>query len=128
MSVGATGANTADADRPGADRPDRDPSAPDRPDPRELSGAALDALVRDLQKRAFEIYEDAALRAETHPVQADAAYARAEAEAAPLIAQARQANDERVRRLRLRARRWRRLAIAVAIPGAAIVAWLALRP
>jgi len=92
-------------------------------DPCELSHAELDALLQQLQKRAFEIYEDAALRAETHPAQATAAYARAEAAAAPLIAQAKAVNDERVRRLRLRARIWRRTALAIAIIGSAALAW-----
>jgi predicted anti-sigma-YlaC factor YlaD len=92
-------------------------------DPRELSHAELDALLQQLQKHAFEIYEDAALRAETHPAQATAAYARAEAAAAPLIAQAKAVNDERVRRLCLRAHIWRRTALAIAIIGSAALAW-----
>jgi hypothetical protein len=92
-------------------------------DPRELSRGELDALLQQLQKRAFEIYEDAALRAETHPAQATATYARAESDAAPLIAQAKQVNDERVRRLRRRAQWWRRAAIAVAAIGIGALAW-----
>ena len=89
-----------------------------------LPHARLEALLHDLQKRAFDVYEDAALRAEANPAQADAAYAQAEAEAAPLIAQARALNEERVRRMRRRARMWRRAAIAVAIAGiAALVFW-----
>src|SRR3546814_7827579 len=64
-------------------------------DPATLSHARLDALLHDLQKRAFDLYEDAALRAEANPAQAELAYAQAEAEAAPLIAQARALNEER---------------------------------
>ena len=93
-------------------------------DPATLPHARLDALLHDLQKRAFDAYEDAALRAEANPAQAEAAYAQAEAEAAPLIAQARGLNEERVRRLRRRAHMWRRTAITVAVAGiAALVLW-----
>jgi hypothetical protein len=93
------------------------------PSPAELSHARLDALLRELQKRAFDVYEDAALRAEANPAQAELAYAQAEAEAAPLIAQARALNEERALRLRRRARAWRRAAIVVAIAGVAALAW-----
>ena len=97
-------------------------------DPRALSHAQLDAQLLALQKRAFEIYEDAALRAEANPASAAAAYAQAESKAAPLIAQAKAINDERVQRLRRRARLWRRLAIMIAIAGsAALVLWLLSR-
>lgn len=101
-----------------------DTSGAGGPDPRGLSHAALDALLQQLQKRAFEIYEDAALRAETNPAQAIGAYARAEADAAPLIAQASAVNEERVRRLRRRAQAWRTAAQAIAILGAiGLLAW-----
>ena len=97
-------------------------------EPATLSHARLEALLHELQKRAFDIYEDAALRAEANPAQAELAYAQAEAEAAPLIAQARALNEERVRRLRWRARLWRRMAIAVAIAGvAALAGWTLVR-
>lgn len=97
-------------------------------EPATLSHARLDALLHELQKRAFDVYEDAALRAEANPAQAELAYAQAEAEAAPLIAQARALNEERVRRLRWRARLWRRMAIAVAIAGvAALAGWTLVR-
>src|SRR3546814_13230971 len=76
--------------------------------PADLSHARLEALLHDLQKRAFDLYEDAALRAEANPAQAEMAYAQAEAGAAPLIAQARALNEERALRLRRRARAWRR--------------------
>jgi hypothetical protein len=96
--------------------------------PADLRPAQLDALLHDLQKRAFDIYEDAALRAEANPARAEMAYAQAEAEAAPLIARARALNEERVRRLRLRARRWHTAAITVALAGTAAVAvWLGFR-
>lgn len=93
------------------------------PSPAELSRARLDALLHELQKRAFDVYEDAALRAEANPAQAELAYAQAEAEAAPLIAQARALNEERVRRLRQRAQAWRRAALAIAVLGIAACAW-----
>ena len=104
--------------------PATDTSGAGGPDPRGLSHAALDALLQQLQKRAFEIYEDAALRAETNPAQATDAYARAEADAAPLIAQANAVNEERVRRLHRRAQAWRMTAQAIAIIGAiGLLAW-----
>ena len=93
------------------------------PSPADLSHARLDAQLHELQKRAFDIYEDAALRAEANPARAEVAYAQAEAEAAPLIAQARTLNEERVRRLRGRARAWRRAALAVAVIGIAAISW-----
>ena len=91
-----------------------------------MSHAQLDALLHDLQKRAFDAYEDAALRAEANPAQAEVAYAQAEIEAAPLIARAKALNEERVRRLRKRARAWRNAAIAVAIAGIVAIAWWSL--
>ena len=95
-------------------------------DPATLSHARLQALLHDLQKRAFDAYEDAALRAEANPAQAEMAYAQAEAEAAPLIAQAKALNEERVRRLRKRAQAWRKASIAVAIAGSVALAWWSL--
>src|SRR3546814_2033500 len=68
-------------------------------DPATLSHARLEALLHELQRRAFDVYEDAALRAEANPAQAELAYAQAEAEAAPLIAQAKVLNEERALRL-----------------------------
>ena len=94
--------------------------------PADMSHAQLEAMLHDLQKRAFDAYEDAALRAEANPLQADAAYAQAEAVAAPLIAQARALNEERVRRLRKRAQAWRKASIAAAIAGSAALAWWSL--
>lgn len=114
---------TSDAGRLDSSRPGASRAGANHVDPCSLSGAALDALVHDLQKRAFEIYEDAALHAETDPAIASVTYARAEQEAAPLIERARAANDERVRRLRRRAHAWRRAALAVAVIGIGVLAW-----
>lgn len=97
---------------------------PAAPDLRTLAGSVLDARLRDLQARAFAIYEAAAQAAERGDLDA---YPHAEREAAPLIAQAQAFNDERVRRFRARARRWRIAAIVIGVLGAALVAWLALR-
>jgi len=96
-------------------------------DPATLPHARLEALLHDLQKRAFDAYEDAALRAEANPARAEMAYAQAEAEAAPLIARAKVLNEERARRLARRARLWRRLAVATAVIGLAVIAWVAMR-
>jgi hypothetical protein len=96
-------------------------------DPRALSDADLNARLHALQKRAFDRYEAAAARAEDEPAHATAIYAQAEDEVAPLIAQAQRLNDERVARLRRRSRLFRRLAAAVAVAGAAVVAWLSMR-
>ena len=92
---------------------------------RALSNAALEARLHELQRRAFEVYEDAALAAEARDDRG--AYARAEAEVAPLIAEAKALNDERVRRLRARARAWRTAGLSIAAVGAAAVGWLATR-
>jgi hypothetical protein len=90
-----------------------------------LSNAELESRLQDLQRRAFEVYEDAALAAEARNDRD--AYGRAEAEAAPLIAEARAVNDERVRRLRRRARTWRNAGLAIAVAGTAAVSWIAMR-
>jgi hypothetical protein len=96
--------------------------------PADLRPAKRQSIKNDVQKSPIEIYEDAALRAEANPARAEMAYAQAEAEAAPLIARARALNEERVRRLRLRARRWHTAAITVALAGTAAVAvWLGFR-
>lgn len=96
-------------------------------DPRCLTNPALDARLRELQKRAFDLYEEAAQRAEAEPYHRDAYYAQAQERVAPLLIQAKRFNDERVRRLRLRARRWRRATLAVVAVGLAALAWLLLR-
>ncbi|MCD9027176.1 hypothetical protein LDO26_02965 [Luteimonas sp. BDR2-5] len=89
-----------------------------------LSNAELVRQIQDLQARAFEVYEDAALQAEADPARAEAIYRQAEQRAAPLIESARVLNDERVRRLRARARRWRIIALATAVVGGAVLLWL----
>lgn len=95
------------------------------PDARALSNAELDARLQELQRRAFAIYDAAAEAAET--AGDDAAYVRAETEVAPLIAEAKLLSDERVRRLRVRARVWRVAAVVVAVVGGGAIAWLMMR-
>jgi hypothetical protein len=96
------------------------------PGSRALSKAELDARLHELQRRAFAIYDAAAEAAETAGDD-DAAYARAETEVAPLIAEAKLLSDERVRRLRARARAWRVAAVVVAVLGGSAIAWLLMR-
>lgn len=96
-------------------------------DPRKLDNTALDARLRELQKRAFNLYEEAAQRAEGEPAHRDAFYAQAQDDVAPLLTEAKRLHDERVRRLRLRARRWRRATLAVAALGLALLARLLWR-
>ena len=52
---------------------------------------------------------------------------RARNQAEPLIEQARAVHSERVRRLRLRARRWWIATVAVAVIGSALIVWIGLR-
>lgn len=77
-------------------------------DLRTLDAKTLVARIEALQKRAFARYELAAERGDAEPDAEAAArhYAEAEAECAPWVAEARALNEERVRRLRARARRW----------------------
>ena len=98
-------------------------------DPRALSNTELDARLQQLQRRAFAIYDAAAEVWEHASAGAggDDAYKRAEAEVAPLIAQAKLLSDERVRRLRVRARVWRVAAVVVAVLGGGAIAWLLMR-
>lgn len=99
------------------------------PDPRALSNAELDARLQELQRQAFAIYDAAAEVAEhaSPGAESDAACTRAEAEVAPLIAEAKLLSDERVRRLRARARVWRVAAVVVAVLGGGVIAWLMMR-
>lgn len=94
------------------------------PDLRTLPAADLVARIEALQKRAFARYEDAARLADEERDAGAAAqhYARAEAECAPWIAEAKALNDERVRRLRARARRWWITVVAIAAAGAVALA------
>lgn len=94
---------------------------------RRLSGRELDALYADLHRRAFECYDDGALAAESGRIDRDTAAARAQAQAAPLIEQARVVHAERLARLRRRARRWWIAAVAVAIGGSGALLWLLVR-
>ena len=97
--------------------------------PRALSNAELDALLQELQRRAFAIYDAAARDAEDSSSGAgdDDAYARAETEVAPLIAEAKLLSDERVRRLRARVRVWRYAAATIAVLGGGAIVWLMTR-
>lgn len=97
-------------------------SSPD--DPRALSNAALDTALDAARAEAFAQYEQAAQVADAAPKRATQVYADVEARVAPLIEQARVLNDERVRRLRARARRWRNATWVILVIGVAAIAWL----
>jgi hypothetical protein len=98
-----------------------------------VSGARRPSLAEqgrqlaELQARILEIHDDAALRAHAQPQRAQAHFARAEAEAAPLVAQGARLRDELIARARLRARRaWAVVSCASALI-AALVGWLLLQ-
>lgn len=93
-------------------------------DPRALPNAELDARLHALQKRAFAIYDAAA---DATDADSDARMTRAEAEVAPLLVEAKLLSDERVRRLRARARLWRITAVVIAVVGGIAVLWLIRR-
>jgi len=95
--------------------------------PHTLSNADIAREIAELQKRAFDRYEDAALLAETDPSRSEAAYAKAEQDTAPWIARANALNDERVARYRRRAQRWRNAALAIGVVGTAVVLWMLSR-
>lgn len=95
--------------------------------PDALSNADLAREIGALQKRAFERYEDAALRAEADPARADMIYAQAERDTAPWIARATALNDERVARYQRRAKRWRNAALVIGVVGAVFVVWMMSR-
>lgn len=105
----------------------RDDAPPDADALRRLPGDELDRRYAELHRQAFACYEDAELAAESGRLDRAAATARAQAQAAPLIERARALHAERVRRLRLRARRWRIAAAGVAVAGGIAAFWLALR-
>lgn len=94
---------------------------------RALSSAELERRYADLHRQVFACYEDADLAVESGRLGREAATARAEAQAAPLIERARALHAERVRRLRLRARRWWIAAGATLAVGGAAIAWLLAR-
>lgn len=95
--------------------------------PDGLSNADITREIQSLQARAFERYEDAALRAETDPARAEVIYAEAERDTAPWIARASALNDERVARYRRRAKRWRNAALVIGIVGAIAILWMLSR-
>jgi len=96
-------------------------------DPTALSNADIAREIAALQKRAFERYEDAALRAESDPARAEVIYAQAERDTAPWIARATALNDERVARYQRRAKRWRTAALVIGVVGAVCVVWMMSR-
>lgn len=89
-----------------------------------LPGSELDALYADLHRQVFACYDGIDDLPESRR---DAAQVKARRRAEPMIEQARAVHAERVRRLRLRARRWWIATVAVAVAGSAGVAWLLLR-
>ncbi|WP_407352896.1 hypothetical protein [Luteimonas sp. R10] len=96
---------------------------------RRLSGRELEALYADLHRRVFACYEDGELATESGRVDRDTAAARAQAQAqaAPLIEQARAVHAERLARLRRRARRWWIATVVVAVAGGGALLWLLAR-
>ncbi|MGY0559959.1 hypothetical protein ACW7G2_04445 [Luteimonas sp. A277] len=91
---------------------------------RRLSGSELDALYEQFHRRVFAFYDGID---DLPEAKRGAAQVRARNQAEPLIDQARAVHAERVRRLRLKARRWWIATVAVAVAGSAAIAWLALR-
>src|SRR3546814_19932927 len=89
-----------DTGHPGADiaapPPSRTPPRMNTQSPADLSHARLEALLHELQRRAFDVYEDAALRAEANPPQAELPYAPADADTAPLSSEERRVGNEGV--------------------------------
>ena len=80
--------------------------------------------LAQLQARILEIHDDAALRAHAQPQRARAYFARAEADAAPLVAQGARLRDELVARARLRARRAWTMASCTTALIVVLLAWL----
>lgn len=91
---------------------------------RALQGDELDALYAEFHTRVFACYDEIEQVPERRR---EAALARAQQRAAPLIEQARAVHDERVRRLRRKARRWWIATALVAVAGSAAIAWLLMR-
>ncbi|WP_058835704.1 hypothetical protein [Luteimonas abyssi] len=94
---------------------------------RRLDGAGLEQRYEDLRQRIFARYEDVERAVERGEATQAAATEAALVDVEPLIAQARRLHDERVRRLRARARRWWIATASVALAGSALVLWLLAR-
>ncbi len=95
-------------------------------DPRGLSNGELERRYAALHREVFALYESAqgGAGADTTREGTDAAHRQAQARAQPLVEQARRLHQERVRRLRRRARRWWWATGAVTVTGTALVLWL----
>lgn len=91
---------------------------------RALPGTELDALYADLHGRVFACYEGID---ELPERRREAAQGAARRRAEPMIEQARAVHGERVRRLRLKARRWWIATIVVAVAGSVGILWLLVR-
>lgn len=91
---------------------------------RAMPGDALDALYAEFHSRVFACYDEVDRVPERNR---EAALARAQQRAAPLIEQARAVHDERVRRLRRKARRWWIATAAVAVAGTLGILWMLAR-
>ncbi len=104
----------------------RDPSGVDTSADalRRMSGKELEALYEDFHRRVFAFYDGID---ELPASRREAAQVAARRRAEPLIEQARAVHEERVRRLRRRARGWWIAAITVAVAGSLGIAWLGLR-
>ncbi len=98
-------------------------------DPRGLSNGELERRYAALHREVFALYESAqgGAGADTTREGTDAAHRQAQARAQPLVEQARRLHQERVRRLRRRARRWWWATGAVTVTGTALVLWLIAR-
>lgn len=94
---------------------------------RSLSSRELEERYAGLHRQVFACYEDAQSCEQDDPDAYAKAMEQAQARAAPLIERARAVHEERVRRLRKRARTWWMLAYGTAVIGALLIAWLALR-
>ncbi|MCD9045424.1 hypothetical protein [Luteimonas sp. MHLX1A] len=98
-------------------------------DPRGLSNGELERRYAALHREVFALYESAqgGAGADTTREGTDAAHRQAQARAQPLVEQARRLHQERVRRLRRRARRWWWATGAITVTGTALVLWLIAR-
>lgn len=96
-------------------------------DLRQLPGPELERRYAQLHREVFALYEEAEATSNASGGARDAANARARARAQPLIEQARLLHAERLRRLRLRARRWWWATGTVTAAGTVLVLWLLVR-